>query len=232
MESRTNSDALYRALLQQIIDLTLYPGMGISENAISKQFAVSRSVVRGAFARLVQLKFLVVYPQRGTYVSLINPNYIRKALFIRAAVEKEVLRGFMKRQMDKTEIFKKMEANLKDQHLFTDEKKYVERFRLLDEEFHNYILAANDSEDVLSLLDDHLLHIARWRNIYVDSGVSLSMLVDQHARILGAIEANDLKDALDATDVHINTVHEMVLSDPKFSDYFEKEPAFREAKDC
>lgn len=222
MESRTNSDTLYQALLDQIIDLTLYPGMGISENAISRQSDVSRSVVRSAFARLVQLKFLVVYPQRGTYVSLVNPVYIRKALFIRAAVEKEVLRGFMKCPVDKSDIYGKMEANLEEQRRFVGETKYVERFRLLDEEFHNFILGANDSQDVLHLLDDHLLHIARWRNIYVDSGVSLSILVDQHHRILRAIEARNLNEALDATDVHINTVHELVLSDPKFSSYFEK----------
>ena len=114
-----------------------------------------------------------------------------------------------------------MELNLQEQHEFVDEKRYVEKFRLLDEQFHNYILAGNNSEDILHLLDQHLLHIARWRNIYVDSGVYLATLVEQHEKILEAVKSNDLDGALLATDVHINTVNEMVVSDPEFSDFFE-----------
>lgn len=218
---KMNSYALYDDLLRRIIDLSLYPGMQLSENAVSAEYNVSRSVVRGAFARLVESNLLKVYPQRGTYVSLVNLNYIQKALFIRAAVEKEVLRRFMAGPISKEDTIGKMELNLQKQHQFVGEKKYVENFRLLDEQFHNYILAGNDSEDILHLLDQHLLHIARWRSIYVDSGVYLATLVEQHEKILEAVKSNDLDAALLATDVHINTVHGMVVDDPEFTNFFE-----------
>lgn len=218
---KMNSYALYDDLLRRIIDLSLYPGMQLSENAVSAEYNVSRSVVRGAFARLVESNLLKVYPQRGTYVSLVNLNYIQKALFIRAAVEKEVLRRFMAGPILKEDTIGKMELNLQKQRQFEGEKKYVENFRLLDEQFHNYILAGNDSEDILHLLDQHLLHIARWRNIYVDSGVYLATLVEQHEKILEAVKSNDLDAALLATDVHINTVHGMVVDDPEFTNFFE-----------
>lgn len=221
MEKKTNSDTLYETLLEQIIDLRLLPGTRISENGISGQYNVSRSVVRGAFARLVESNLLVVYPQRGTYVSLLNLNYIQKALFIRAAVEKEVLRRFISSSAPKDEIIKKMEKNLSEQQKFVGEKQYVDKFRHLDEEFHNYILAGNGSGDILHLLDQHLLHIARWRNIYVRSGVYLSILVNQHESILDAIRKGDLEEALAATDLHINTIHGIVIDNPEFSDYFE-----------
>ena len=51
---KMNSYALYDDLLRRIIDLSLYPGMQLSENAVSAEYNVSRSVVRGAFARLVE----------------------------------------------------------------------------------------------------------------------------------------------------------------------------------
>lgn len=221
MATKTNSDVLYDELLRQIIDLSLHPGMRISENAISGKYKVSRSVVRSAFARLVESQLLIVYPQRGTYVTLVNLNYIKKALFIRAAVEKEVLRSFMIDPEQKEDIIEKMEFNLAEQRGFVGEKKYDDRFRLLDEQFHNLILSGNGSEDILHLLDHHLLHIARWRNIYVNSGVYLATLVTQHDRILAAIRANDLAAALIAMENHINTVHGMAVSDPEFLDYFE-----------
>ena len=109
---KMNSYALYDDLLRRIIDLSLYPGMQLSENAVSAEYNVSRSVVRGAFARLVESNLLKVYPQRGTYVSLVNLNYIQKALFIRAAVEKEVLRRFMAGPISKEDTIGKMELNL------------------------------------------------------------------------------------------------------------------------
>ncbi|MDQ0508493.1 Uncharacterized HTH-type transcriptional regulator ydfH [Aedoeadaptatus ivorii] len=220
MLTKINSETLYRELLRRIIDLELYPGMRISENAVSEEFDVSRSVVRNAFARLAQSKLLKVYPQRGTYVNLVDLNYIRKALLIRVSVEKEMLRRFM-RQADKEETLKKMERNLEEQRKYYDEKRYIDKFRLLDEEFHNLIIASQGSEDILYLMDTHLLHIARWRNIYVRSGVYLAILVDQHTRILEAIWEDDLDKALEATEIHIDTVHDMVVIDPDFADYFQ-----------
>ncbi|WP_347161331.1 GntR family transcriptional regulator, partial [Peptostreptococcus anaerobius] len=91
MSKPNTAEEIYIDLLNRIISLELEPGQKISENAISEVYGVSRSVVRNSFARLMQNGFLVVYPQRGTYVSKIDLDYIRTALLIRIAIEKEML---------------------------------------------------------------------------------------------------------------------------------------------
>ena len=103
MEKPISSEEIYQDILNRIINLELEPGSKISENRIADEYGVSRSVIRNAFARLTQDMFLTVYPQRGTYVNYIDLDYIRTALLIRIAIEKEMLYRFMKKK-DKSNI--------------------------------------------------------------------------------------------------------------------------------
>ena len=85
------SDEIFEQILNRIIQLRLEPGQLISENQMSAEYGVSRSVIRTAFTRLKQLGFIEIYPQRGTYVSLMDLSHIADLLTLRTAVEKEVL---------------------------------------------------------------------------------------------------------------------------------------------
>ena len=67
-----SAEKIYRDLLDNIISLKLEPGSLISENTMSNEYGVSRSVIRTVFARLNELGFIDIYPQRGSYVSLID----------------------------------------------------------------------------------------------------------------------------------------------------------------
>ncbi|MDU5567447.1 MAG: GntR family transcriptional regulator, partial [Peptostreptococcus anaerobius] len=139
MSKPNTAEEIYIDLLNRIISLELEPGQKISENAISEVYGVSRSVVRNSFARLMQNGFLVVYPQRGTYVSKIDLDYIRTALLIRIAIEKEMLYRFMTKGNMK-ETIKKMEENVNEQERFYYASEYISEFKELDEAFHECII--------------------------------------------------------------------------------------------
>ena len=65
-ESHPNtSDEIFEQMLNRIIQLRLEPGQLISENQMSAEYGVSRSVIRTVFTRLKQLDFIEIYPQRG-----------------------------------------------------------------------------------------------------------------------------------------------------------------------
>lgn len=67
-----STDNVYKSIKKRILKLELEPGQKVSENQMCKEYNVSRSVIRTVFTRLNQLKLVEVYPQRGTYVSLIE----------------------------------------------------------------------------------------------------------------------------------------------------------------
>jgi len=199
--------------------LKLSPGSKISENKICEEYNVSRSVIRHIFARLAQINFLTVYPQRGTYVNYIDLEYIRNALLIRLSIEKEILYRFMQKE-DKSDTITKMKENMRQQEKFYHENEYLMEFKELDEEFHNYIIMSVENNAILPLINDHLLHISRWRNVYIKSGYKLSKLIDEHKSILEAIEANDTERALRCMTNHIDTVSGIVSLDPEYISYF------------
>ena len=219
MEKMLSSDFIYSDILDRIISLKLSPGSKISENKICEDYNVSRSVIRHIFARLAQINFLTVYPQRGTYVNYIDLEYIRNALLIRLSIEKEILYRFMQKE-DKSDTITKMEANMRQQEKFYHENEYLMEFKELDEEFHNYIIMSVENNAILPLINDHLLHISRWRNVYIKSGYKLSKLIDEHKSILEAIEANDTERALRCMTNHIDTVSGIASLDPEYISYF------------
>ncbi|MBB1549240.1 MAG: GntR family transcriptional regulator [Clostridiales bacterium] len=219
MEKMLSSDFIYSDILDRIISLKLSPGSKISENKICEDYNVSRSVIRHIFARLAQINFLTVYPQRGTYVNYIDLEYIRNALLIRLSIEKEILYRFMQKE-DKSDTITKMEENMRQQEKFYHENEYLMEFKELDEEFHNYIIMSVENNAILPLINDHLLHISRWRNVYIKSGYKLSKLIDEHKSILEAIKANDTERALRCMTNHIDTVSGIVSLDPEYISYF------------
>ncbi|WP_293429958.1 GntR family transcriptional regulator [Peptostreptococcus sp.] len=219
MEKMLSSDFIYSDILDRIISLKLSPGSKISENKICEEYNVSRSVIRHIFARLAQINFLTVYPQRGTYVNYIDLEYIRNALLIRLSIEKEILYRFMQKE-DKSDTITKMKENMRQQEKFYHENEYLMEFKELDEEFHNYIIMSVENNAILPLINDHLLHISRWRNVYIKSGYKLSKLIDEHKSILEAIEANDTERALRCMTNHIDTVSGIVSLDPEYISYF------------
>lgn len=220
MEKPISSEAIYQDILSRIISLELEPGSKISENMISEKYGVSRSVVRNAFARLMQDCFLTVYPQRGTYINSIDLDYIRNALLIRTSVEKEMLYRFM-RNGDKSNVIAKMKENIAKQEKFYSANEYLEEFRKLDEEFHEFIIVSVENKNILNLISEHLLHISRWRNLYVQKlGCTVSHLIDEHKLIVECIESGNLKMALESMSKHIETVSSEMNIDPEFRHYF------------
>ncbi|WP_101772208.1 GntR family transcriptional regulator [Peptostreptococcus faecalis] len=219
MDKPLSSNVIYVDVLDRIINLELEPGSKISENKISEEYNVSRSVIRNVFARLAQNSFLTIYPQRGTYVNKIDLEYIRNALLIRISIEKEMLYRFMKKS-DKSDVIEKMEENVKQQEKFYYVKDYTDEFKKLDEQFHEYIILSVEDNNILSLLKEHLLHISRWRNMYVRTGHRVSHLIDEHKRILDCIKADDLKGALVHMSDHIDTGSKVIKLDDKYKKYF------------
>ena len=79
-------------LLKKIVNLKYMPGELISEGDLCAAYHTTRHTVRGALAVLKERGFVDVFPQRGTFVSLIDLEFINDVLFLREAVEQETVR--------------------------------------------------------------------------------------------------------------------------------------------
>src|SRR5690554_2566058 len=88
----SNRDFVYETVKNNILNLILKPGQMISEQEISGKLKVSRTPTREAFIKLSEEGLITIYPQKGSYVSLIDIDHVEESLFLREQMEVAVLK--------------------------------------------------------------------------------------------------------------------------------------------
>ncbi|WP_133908900.1 GntR family transcriptional regulator [Actinophytocola oryzae] len=81
------SDRIFAELEAAICDLRLEPGRLLSETELAGRLGVSRTPLREAIGRLVDVGLVDVTPQVGTRVAMIRASAVEEARFIREALE-------------------------------------------------------------------------------------------------------------------------------------------------
>ncbi len=199
------SDKIVDDLLKKIVNLKYMPGELISEGDLCSAYDTTRHTVRGALAVLKEKGFVEVFPQRGTFVTLIDLNYINDVLFLREAVEQETVRRIVD-QGNNEKLLEKLKASLEKQKAIKDFKEDPESFYKLDDEFHGFLLAAVGRPKLAQLYEDAYLHVRRWRNLEVKTLERLRDLPSEHEKIIEAIEKGDAKAARELMNQHIDSV--------------------------
>ena len=219
MESSINR--VYDDLLERIVNLSLLPGEKISENKMSEQYGVSRTVVRGAFHKLQQIDFLEIRPRSGTFITKIDFEYIRSAMLLRLALEKELMERIIANPREKAVLIKKLKESFKKQKSCVSGKEDMIKFNRYDNEFHGAIYDGHNGTDTKGLVNSHLLHFARWRNLTLKYDVSLDEIMSEHEDIIRFSEEGDIEKLRRILDKHINrTVYSIFSSGEGFASYF------------
>lgn len=217
------AEEIYKKILRRIIKLDLNPGQLISENQMANEYGVSRSVIRTVFARLSQLGFVEIYPQRGTYISAIDLHLIGDLLLLRTAVEKEVLYEMFTSLgiKEREELVEKLEENLREQEKCRNELDYSGRFPRIDSEFHKIMIDSVHRYSLVELLDDKMLHIQRWRNFDVAFDHRIEQLIQEHRAVVDGIKEGNLLLAQEKMAEHLETITGIVdRAVAKYPTYF------------
>lgn len=206
-----SSDEVYLDIRRRILRLKLEPGQKISENQMAEEYGVSRSIIHSIFVRLNQLGLVAVYPQRGTYVTLIDLKYVENLLILRGAVEKEAVYELFERldEEKRKALIEKLEANVEKQEQYRDEVEYNREFQKLDTEFHKTIIASVDRYCLVEMLAELMLHLSRWRNLDVALGHRMPILIQQHRSIISAMKTGDYIQVQMKIAEHLDTITEI-----------------------
>ena len=204
-------EEIFQNIKYRILDLDLKPGQKISEHQLCSEYSCTRSTIRAVISRLVQLNLAAVYPQRGTFVSYLDTDYIGDLMLLRTCVENEAIFGLFEYLDKKTlkQIIKQMEANMVKQKAFIDHDKYESEFSSLDDEFHELILKGLKKQTILKVIEEPMLQVKRWKNFEIPFAHKMPSLVQQHQAILDAIGQHDLLGAQKALTVHLEQVLDM-----------------------
>lgn len=220
LDRRTSADDVYDFLFDQINSLKLLPGTRISEVEIAERFDVSRQPVREAFIRLANRGLLLVRPQRATVVRRFSNEEIKRARFIRTAIESEVLRRACRiplRDKLKSRLTKCIEAQKKA--ILDDD---IDRFHRLDYDFHKLLCTAARSEFVFEAIVENKAKVDRICILSLAQPAAMDELVNDHIEIVDAVFAHDEEAVVKIITRHLSRLDDVIAGIRKsHSDFFE-----------
>ncbi|MEO1813954.1 MAG: GntR family transcriptional regulator [Acetobacterium sp.] len=199
------TEEVYQDLFHKIETLVYMPGVRISENDLCETYGVSRHIVRNAITQLKAQGLITVYPQRGTYVSLIDMKLVEDILYVREAVEQEALYRVIDLS-DTTELIDHLDANITEQKKIISHEITVDDFNTADTAFHRNLLNAVGKGNVLDLLKEEYVHVKRWKNFELRDEKRYEQIIRDHQGILDAIKKRSPLDGRNALHQHLDTV--------------------------
>jgi len=146
-----------------------------------------------------------VYPQRGTFVTLIDMDYIADVLFIRESMEQEAMRRIIE-SGDVEAVCQKMRACIELQKKCKHTNKYSEEFYQMDNEFHKCLYDAIGRRNAGEFIADPNIHFRRWRNFEIRYSERVKALIMEHEMLVEAIEAKDADKARKILHEYLETV--------------------------
>lgn len=210
LNSESSREWAKRVLLENIVHLNLLPGAPLSDKDIASSLSLSRTPVREAFVLLEEIGFIDVYPQKGTFVSLLNVDDIEEGRYIRKCLESDTLIQACRTFSEDGVIT--LEANLKMQKNAI-ERKDRKRFLYLDQDFHRSICEGCDRERVWSVVSKNSLHFFRVRRLKVSKGaVGQESFYRQHVELTETIQERNAERALAILNDHLSWDVETVRS--------------------
>ncbi|MCK3658375.1 hypothetical protein A4G18_06560 [Pasteurellaceae bacterium Pebbles2] len=220
LKPRENSrDYAYRMIREMIVNMQLVPGSKVSEIELAELLGISRTPVREALIDLSKNGVVTTKPQKGTFISLIDPELIEEARFLRLTLEKELVILLCESNSDKD--FSKLDELINLQEFYLKQSNY-EKFLELDDEFHRYFFQMAAKSNIYSLMKGLNIHFDRARKALFKSKPTLQTL-NEHKEILTAIKLKDKERAKKAIENHLTKYQfDKQLFEKEYNQYFTK----------
>lgn len=185
-----NAVSIYEDLKQAILTFQLMPGEIVSENNIAAKYGTSRTTIRPILKRLEDETLLHIIPQKGSFVTYLDYDYIKSIMFIRLQVEYEILRRLtIKRQED---ILYKLEECVKQEKMWNVECVDAETYFAMDSKFHRIIYETLPILEVgkrIEVLDASCKRYRLLRHLYLNK--TSNDLYEEHSELLENIRSGN-----------------------------------------
>lgn len=217
MANRRAKVDIYGILKERILYLDMKPGEKLIEADIAAELGVSRTPVREVLKKLQEEKFVDIYPQNGTFVSLIDYSYMKEVNYMRHILECDILNDLCS---EKVQVKRYVEEQLvlMDFALKSgDFKSYIK----YDSQFHRKLFEIRGHGVIWEYIRNTMGHYTRMLVLEMMIENSLGKSYDSHIEIVEAIESGDHKRlSLALEDHHDHKVTDMdkqIMNDhPKY----------------
>ncbi|MBB4276183.1 GntR family transcriptional regulator [Rhizobium mongolense] len=201
LKRTSTSRQLYDVLRGRIISLDLPPGMHLSRSEIALAYGVSQTPVRDALQMLEAEGLVVVYPQSRTEVTRIDLRQARETQFLRLSLELEVIRYLTETQPEA--VIKQADRLVALQETALNVDHDLERFALLDRQFHQTMFEGAGVADLWVLVQSRSGHIDRLRKLNLMDPGKAGTILYSHREIIDNVRDGDVPRAQEAVRRHL-----------------------------
>ena len=213
MSEQLLRDKAYNAIKQKIVTLEYDMGQQLVESDISSQLDLGRTPIREAIQQLSREGLVVIIPRKGVYISDISMWEFQKLMETRVMLELYCIREAVRLiTPNKIADLRKLFSHARS---LTKTRNITELLDI-DRKFHEGIVGVLDNpyiNEIATRVYD--LIVRTWYLSFKRRPVEeLNKTVDEHLRILDALEAGDATVAEQAALNHLEQFQEKVFRKP------------------
>ena len=157
---------------------------------MAEKFGVSRSPVRSVLQKLESESLVVIDPQRGTFVTKLDYDYIRDIIYLRWCVESTLVCQIAEQQ-PKALLLELHECLDRQDALLQGDEIDPEEFTELDNAFHQSIYIGSHRENLWDIIQAVNSSYLRFRMLDLVQGNSHRNIYQDHCRLVEYMEKND-----------------------------------------
>lgn len=199
--SRHAAPQVFDKLREYIISLDLTPGTVLSRTELAEVFGLSQTPIRDALMRLAEEGLVDIYPQNATVVSRIDIKAARQAQFLRRSIELEIVHQLASRSDPL--LIAQLQARIDIQRASRRPDHYPQ-FIAADRAFHRDMHEAAGVSALWELEQRYSGHVDRLRRLHLPESGKTERVIDDHQRLVDAIEARDPALAQDVLRQHLS----------------------------
>ncbi len=209
VDAHSLRDQVYDILKNMIILREIQPGKKVPEEELCRKLGVSRTPIRETLCRLENEGIVKIIPRRGAFVVEQSKQTVREILEIREALEGLVARLATQNMDGRTAERVRNSLAHADRIAASDPK--LAKYTHADIEFHDLLLKACNNQmlqNMMQVVNAHL-QIIRLRTVVLPGRARKT--VEEHFRIMEAIDRGDADQAEELMRRHIRSVRQVAL---------------------
>ena len=190
MKKETYTDLVVTYIKKCILNGTYKPGTKVKELVIAQKLSISRAPIREGLQILIKEGLVVWEPQKGKFITKLNPKQIRDSYFTGGILEAAAVSTALHRYTDKD--INKLEAIAEKMRNVAEKNEPVELLANLDDKFHKILFSRIDNEFVVEFCRRSCQGLSKfllfrfWINLYTAHEVYI-----RHKVIVNALKQGD-----------------------------------------
>ena len=201
-----SKDDIHGRIYKAIVEHRLQPGTKLTEERIAELFAVSRTQVRGVLQRLAVEQLVTLVPNRGAFVATPTAAEAHDVLDVRRTLEPGIVARLVERRAagqarDAIKRLRSLVGSEKRAHAGGDRRTAVR----LSGEFHVLLAELSGSSVYLRMMRE-LTPLTCLAILAFEAPTAAACPNDEHARLIDAIEAGDVKSAARQMTEHLHHI--------------------------